>query len=412
MFNNLSEMMSPEMLSQRYTLYNQVRTLQPLVPVPNLNLWLAFDYAGVRTVLSDYERFSSDFNEFMSMEDGEALRLAMEETGSVGLANSLIATDPPVHPKLRNLITRAFTPKAVHKLEGWMEELTNRMVDEALMRGEMDFMQDLAWPMPVMVIAQMLGIPSDDREQFKRWSDQLVASSDLFFLGTEREAQDKSLSKKNNEEMRAYFREIIQLRRENPKDDLISALITAEIDGERLSEDDLLSFCMLLLIAGNITTTHLLGNAIQCFLEYPDQLALLRSDLSLIPGAIEEVLRFQSPVQAMMRVTLAEVQLGNVTLPAKQRVLAFIGSANRDEREFADAEQFVITRTPNPHIAFGYGIHYCVGAPLARLEAEVALRAFLTKVKHFERVDNTPLPLAEGFILNGVTALPLRLSAS
>lgn len=412
MFNNISAMLSPEMLSQRYTLYEQARAFQPVLPVPDLNLWLVFDYEGVRTVLSDYERFSSDFSKFMTLEGGEALRQAMDQTGSVGLANSLIATDPPVHRKLRNLITRAFTPRAVQKLEGWIEQLSNRMLDEALERGEMDFMQDFAWPMPVTVIAQMLGIPAEDRQQFKRWSDQLVASSDLFFLGTERDAQDMLQSRQNNEEMRLYFRDIIRQRREVPRDDLISALLAAEIEGEYLGEEDLLSFCVLLLIAGNITTTHLLGNAIRCFLEYPDELARLRADLSLTPRAIEEVLRFQSPVQAMIRVSLSDVQLGEVTIPANQRVLAFIGSANRDERQFPEAERFVITRDPNPHIAFGFGIHYCIGAPLARLEAEVALRAFLTRVKRFEPVGDAAPPLAEGFILNGVSSLPLRLFTS
>jgi cytochrome P450 len=286
------------------------------------------------------------------------------------------------------------------------------MLDRVVETGRIDLVRDLAYPLPVIVIAEMLGIPPEDRARFKAWSDDVVSSADRVILdrGAAGEVDDAAMSDDMAGTMRPYFQEIIARRRVEPRDDLISGLVAAEIEGERLTEHDVLSLCSLLLIAGNVTTTNLIGNAILTLLKHPEQLARLRADLSLLPGAIEEVLRYRSPVQFMFRVAAQDGELGGQKIRAGARVIAFIGSANRDEGKFAHANQFDITRSPNPHVAFGHGVHYCLGAPLARLEARVALTAILERLPDLARASKWPLPPTEALILNGVRQLPLRFT--
>ncbi|HET7559689.1 MAG TPA: cytochrome P450, partial [Limnochordia bacterium] len=268
-----------------------------------------------------------------------------------------------------------------------------------------DLIKELAYPLPVIVIAELLGIPKEDRDRFKAWSDRIVASADNVLGGAGGDSDEA------HQAMASYFHEVIAERRRRPQADLISALLAAEVDGERLDEAEVIALCWLLLVAGNETTTNLIGNAILSLLEHPDQLARLRAHPDWLPSAIEEALRFRSPVQAMFRITTGEVELAGQRIPAGNRVVAWIGSANRDEGKFQRAEFFDIAREPNPHIAFGHGIHFCLGSPLARLEARIALGTFLARYPHFERADDQPLEPAHGFIVHGVTSLPLHLGA-
>lgn len=389
-----------------YPLYWMLRRVKPIVNIGRYDLWFATRYDDVKRVLSDYEYFSSDFRRAFRPED------ELDPHEKV----SLIASDPPIHNKLRGLVTRAFTPRAVANLEGRIVELTHEILHPLLQDERMDLIGDLAYPLPVMVIAEMLGVPAKDRAQFKVWSDALVKSADQIF------AEREEISEAEREQMRnlpptlvggmgPYFKEIIAQRRADPKDDLISALVAAELDGEKLSEWDLLDFCSLLLVAGNVTTTNLIGNAVLTFLEHPEALAAVREDRSLLPGAIEEVLRYRSPVQFMFRISTAETELGGRVVPANQRVIALIGSANRDESKFPDANRFDIHRSPNPHIAFGHGVHYCLGAPLARLEAKVVLDIMLDKLQDWQRIGRGSLPPGDSVILNGVKSLPFSFKA-
>lgn len=255
---------------------------------------------------------------------------------------------------------------------------------------QMDFMHDLAIPMPIIVIAEILGIPLEDREDFKRWSDGIVTSDPIALQA-----------------MADYFRDLIQQRRGRPSHDLISDLIAAHEGGEKLSAQELVDFCIVLLVGGNETTTNLLGNAILCFDEYPKAFERLKNEPTLLPLAIEEVLRYRSSVQAMQRITTAETQLGNQTIPGAQIVTVWLGAANRDETQFEQAQTFVVDRDPNPHLAFGNGIHFCLGAPLARLEAKIVLSAVLDRLPNL-RVDPTAvLEFIPSHDVHGVKSLPV-----
>jgi cytochrome P450 len=410
MLNIQSIFQSPELLRNRYPLYAQMRQAQPVLNIPEYQLWLVFGYDDVRTVLSDYENFASDFRRASSML-GEAEFQALTQTGiNSGEGRSLIMSDPPVHRQLRDLVTRAFTPKAVEALEPRIQVLTNEMIDAVIDTGRLDLIKDLAYPLPVIVIAEMLGIPAEDREQFKQWSDLMVASADQFFVDVPE--REMNAQWEAGSQMRAYFRKIIAQRRTKPHNDLVSALIAAEINGQRLSEANLLGFCTLLLIAGNVTTTNLIGNAMHALLDNPQEMQRLRADLSLMPSAIEEALRYESPVQSMFRFAARDSEFHGQHIQRGDRIMAFIGSANRDESKFPDADKLDITRQPNPHMAFGFGIHYCLGAPLARLEGRIALTALLERLQNIERIDDKPLDLAKGLLLHGFTSLPLQFTAS
>ena len=384
-----------------YPIYWPMRRIRPLLNIPRYDVWMVYRYDDVKRVLTDYTNFSSDFR-----------RLFRPGEASPRMRADLISSDPPVHTKLRNLVNRAFTSRAVANLEPRIRQLTHEMLDGVVETGRIDLVRDLAYPLPVIVIAEMLGIPPEDRARFKTWSDEIVRSADRVIVDRDAagEHDDSDGPPDMAGTMRPYFQEIIARRRVEPRDDLISGLVAAEIDGERLTEQDVLSLCSLLLIAGNVTTTNLIGNAILTLLKHPEQLARLRADLSLLPGAIEEVLRYRSPVQFMFRVAAQDGELGGQKIRAGARVIAFIGSANRDEGKFAHANQFDITRSPNPHLAFGHGVHYCLGAPLARLEARVALTAILERLPNLARASKWPLPPTEALILNGVRQLPLRFT--
>ncbi|KPV41790.1 cytochrome P450 [Alicyclobacillus ferrooxydans] len=411
------DMFSPQLRMNPYPVYHLMRQAQPVMYMEQMHIWSVFRYADVRTVLSDYARFSSQYGQ-----SGVPDKSASAEARH---GSSLITTDPPRHTKLRSLVNRAFTPRAVEALEPRIKEIAHELIDQIVERGArsldgphgshgapghnsvhgtFDLVEDFSYPLPVIVIAELLGVPSSHRKQFKEWSDVVVASADNMIGGSNPD------SGRVHQEMAEYFHHIMAERRQEPKDDLISALLAAEEDNEHLSEADILSFCWLLLVAGNETTTNLIGNAVRTLLEHPDQYAMLTEDRSLIPGALEETLRYRSPVQAMFRVTTEDVTLADRTIPAGERVIAWIGSANRDEERFAQADRFDITRNPNPHIAFGHGVHFCLGAPLARLEARVALETILDRLPNLSRINDDPLEPARGFIVHGVTSLPLKFA--
>jgi cytochrome P450 len=353
--------------------------------------WNVFGYGDVQRVLSEHTTFSSEYG-------GQA--------GRDPLASSLINTDPPRHRQLRTLVTQAFTPRAVAQLGPRISQITHELLDRVAGAGEMDLVGDLAYPLPVIVIAEMLGIPTEDRDRFKRWSDAIVSGSDEGLAQTVGEGTNPHV------EMATYFMQMIERRRQEPQDDLISALLAAQIDGEHLSQMELLGFCILLLIAGNETTTNLIGNAILCLDEHPDALERLRDEPELWPSAIEEVLRYLSPVQSMYRVAKTDATLGDQEIRAGQFVIAWIGSANRDEVQFPAADTFDITRTPNRHLAFGHGIHFCLGAPLARLEASIALPAIVERLPNLKRRHEVPLRPMGGTIVFGTRNLPVTFTPS
>ncbi|MGH2458822.1 MAG: cytochrome P450 [Chloroflexota bacterium] len=372
--------------------YRKARDTEPVARDPKTGIWNVFRYQDVATVLADHRTFSSDFREVLP-------NLATFGEGNI------VAMDPPRHHQLRGLVSQAFTPRAIARLEARVEELTEELLDRTVDRAEVELVAELAYPLPVTVIAELLGVPAADRPRFKVWADALLEPGDA-------NPNDAVAMKKATDQIRnfhEYLGDHVADRRIRSRADLLGDLVTAEVDGQRLSDPEIVGFATILLLAGHVTTTALLGNAVLCLDEHPDAQATLRADPAAIPMAIEEVLRYRSPVAQTTRVTTAEVELGGQLIPARQLLNLWLLSANHDECQFDRPDEFLIGRHPNPHLGFGKGIHFCIGAPLARLESRIALDALLGRYSRI-RVDPAyPLePYADpGF--NGTRTLHLQV---
>lgn len=394
MFNPQS-LMAPRNMKERYDTYQALRHAMPVMPVPNTDLWFIFRYDDVRAVISDPTTFSSDFKVF-----GKEI-LAQNPDQALAL-QSLIGIDPPMHRKMRDLIARAFTPRVIEGYETKIRALVEGYLNAAIEKGSFDLIRDLGEPLPTQVIADTLGIDPAFQDEFRQASDTLLQADVSSGTG------EGALKAAQAEQVLIdYLSKLIEQRRESPQDDLTSALISAEVDGERLSNRDIIGFCELLLIAGNGTTTHLIGNMMLALMENPTEYARLREDPSLLPTAIEEALRYYSPAATVLRSATRDVTMGGQTIPAGSRIMPVLTSANRDETKFVDANRFDITRDPNPHIAFGNGIHYCLGAPLARLEARIAFEEILKRMNDLELHSSATLQVNPGMLINSLQALPL-----
>lgn len=373
-----------------YPLYDQMRRAAPALHVPPpSDLWMIFDYENVRRVVNDHDSFSS----CVPAPD-----------------NWFIFFDPPQHTKMRALISRAFTPKSVTNLEPRIREFSHELLDKGVVRGEIDLAAEYSAPLPMMVIAEMIGIPVEDWSRFRQWSDTILKIS-YSMRGMEADPEAATAMtgfRAVTVEMNEYVGEMIAQRRVTPRDDLLTRLVEAEVDGERLSQHDILGLFQLLVVAGQETTANLINNAVLCFIENPEQLALLRSSPELLPSAIEEVLRYRSPIQWVMRTPSREIALNGQVIPAGKLILAMLGSANRDPKQFRDPDRFDIQREPNPHIAFGHGIHSCLGAALARMESRIALSDLLARLNRLELASDEPWQPRKALHVHGPTHLPIR----
>ncbi|WP_437938082.1 cytochrome P450 [Sorangium sp. So ce341] len=378
-----------EMRRDPYPLYEQMRGSSPVLHIAPFDLWMIFDYEGVKRALTDHDAFSSAV------------------TPPTGKAPEwIVFSDPPRHTKLRGIVQRAFTPRSIAGLEPRIRELSRELLDQRIEHGAMDLVADYAGPLPAMVIAEMIGIPAEDRARFMRWSEAIVNLSHTL-SGGEEAARVVSEHAAVKEEMKAYVADLLEARRRAPEDDLLTRLVEAEVDGERLNEDELLNFFQFLLAAGTETTTNLIDNAILCLLESPAELARVQAAPDLVPSAIEEVLRYRSPLQMVFRETRRAVEVHGQTIPAGKLVLPVIGSANRDPQQFRDPGRFDVARDPNPHVGFGHGIHFCIGASLARLEARIALPDLLTRLRGLELASEEPWKPRKALIVHGPARLPV-----
>ncbi len=369
-----------------------------------LRVFSVFAYEDIQSILRDVETWSNSFPLDRQRDQGDEVLADLPPPG-------MLSTDPPEHTRLRSLVNKAFTPRITDRLEPRMHEIANELLDAALQAGEVDLVEALAYPLPVTVIAEIIGIPSEDRAQFKQWSDEAVASLGLVFLsGTSPEQIARQ--RKLVEEMRGYFIPLAEERRRAPREDLLTGLVQAEHEGSKLNHEEMLAMLVLLVVAGNETTTSLIGNTALELLAHPEAQSQLRRDPALLPDAIEEVLRFASPVQFDPRSATRDVELRGVKIARDDYVLCWLGSANRDEKVFERPWLFDIEREKNPHLAFGFGTHYCLGANLARLEAQVAIGTLLERTRSIERSGEGPLPLHPSPVFKAVTELPVHVVAS
>ena len=366
--------MSGAAMQDPYPLYRKLREADPIHRSRAAHGWVLFRHADCAAVLRD-PRFSADDRNRNTAE--QERRAAIEDGLADPEANRepiMLRSDPPGHTRLRAIVSKAFTPRAIAAWEPRVEEITHHLLDELVQRPRFELIREFAVPLPVTIIAEMLGVPSEDHTTFKRWSDHLVG-----FLDPAASPGPEVL-KQTVEEFGEFMGKIADERRREPRDDLLTALVQAEEAGNRLSENDLLSTLALLLAAGNETTSNLIGNSVLALLRNPQQTARIRAEPEAMDGAIEELLRWDSPVQFTMRIPTEDLDFEGHRFEKGQQIILVLGSANRDPGIYERAEELDLGRKENRHLAFGFGIHFCLGAQLARVEARVALGALLERL--------------------------------
>jgi cytochrome P450 len=406
---------SAEQRLNPFQFYVDMRHNNPVAYDDRNNIWAVFRYYDVQFILGDYTHFSSAVPVPTKLDANLQKEGNEEEEQKMPFSRpSLLKSDPPYHRTLRGVVASAFTPMIISKLEPRIENITHDLLNQVIEKGNMDLINDLAYPLTVTVIAELLGVPSQDRNIFRRWADKLLSSAGSQLIA-EHHGSAKNLVLIESE-MDDYFNAIIDKRTVNPESDLISNLIKAEADGHHLSREEILAFCTLILLAGHVTTVNLIGNTILSLLQNPQEFKKLRtSSPSLIPSTIKETLRYRSPVQALFRFTTQDITIGGAQkIPSGQGIIVWLGSANHDESVFPDPEKFDISRIPHAHshVAFGHGIHFCLGAPLARLEARVALKIILERLQNLELDESSieAIKPLDSLIFHGVSQLPLRFT--
>ena len=385
--------LSAEIAQDPYPGYAKLRERSPVHRSRLMNAWVFSRYTDVDTVLRDHRRFSNDPAKRHLNRRQQATLPAPDDY-------TLLFLDPPDHTRLRALVNKAFTRRAVNALEPHIRGLMNALLDAVDPAG-FDLMEAVAIPLPVIVIAEMLGVPPEDRDRFRTWSNRRARLLEPTFTSRER-----AVAMEAGDALDEYFVPIIRDRRADPADDIVSALARAEEEGDALTEREMLNMLRLLLVAGNETTTNLIGNGMLALLRNPDELQRLREDPGLIPGAVEELLRFDSPVQTDFRGALEDCEVNGSPVRRGENIVLLIGSANRDPAVFEDPDRLDIGRSESSHISFGRGIHHCIGAPLARLEGRIFLEVLLERFASIRLLDERPA-YRGGVVLRGLESLPV-----
>ncbi|MEY2474899.1 MAG: hypothetical protein QOG87_214 [Actinomycetota bacterium] len=391
----------PEFKKNPYPTYARLRAEDPVHESP-LGFLVMTRYADATTLLR-HPHGSSDNTK---SEAFNALVDAGDIDPEAAQRRPFLFMDPPDHTRLRGLVSKAFTPRSIEQLRTRAVQLADDLVAAMAGKDTVDVIADLAYPLPLTIISDMLGVPREDEERFRGWSHALARSLDPdFLLPPEAQAAREVAI----DEFADYFHELIDDRHRNPRDDMLTRLVEAEEAGDKLSENELISTCILLLVAGHETTVNLIANGLLALARHPDQRARLRDDPSLIKSAVEEVLRYDPPVQMTGRLALQDIVLPSTTLPEGGFAITLIGGANHDPEQFPNPDEFDIARTPNAHLAFSLGHHFCLGASLARMEGQVAINAFVQAFDRFE-VASDDLTYKDNLVLRGLTALPVSLS--
>ena len=394
---SLYHLLDPEVLANPYPLFKRLRTEDPVHWDPFLHAWVVTRYTDVVTVLLKYSADRTPTPEKLS-------EMGLSQLNPIArvMVQQMLFLDPPTHTRLRSLAAQAFTPARVEVLRSHIRDITNNLLDAVQDKGRMDVIADLGEPLPCIVTAEMLGVPVEDHLQLKVWSQDFAE-----MLGNFQHNPDRAVRILHSVEgMTAYFRSAMREQRLHPRGGLVSSMMNAEINGDRLTEEEVIANCIVTMVGGQETTTNLIGNGVLSLLRNPDQLEKLRADLSLIPSAVEELLRYEPPSQHTARLAPEDTVLGDKQIRKRQAVIAVMAAANRDPERFPAPDRLDITRQDNRHLAFGWAAHFCFGAPLARIEGQIALEAMLRRLPNLA-LDGGPLTWRSNLGLRGLTALPV-----
>jgi cytochrome P450 len=394
---SLFHLLDPEVLANPYPLYHRLRSEDPVHWDPFLHAWVVTRYEDVITV---FQRFLADRTP--TPEQLKTLGLAELTPLAEVMVHQMLFLDPPMHGRIRGLASKAFTARRVEALRTHIQEITNSLLDAVQDKGQMDIIADLAYPLPAIVTAEMLGVPTSDWQQLTAWSADFAQVLGNFQHNPDRAKQViQSLN-----EMCAYFRAAVAEHRQHPREGLVSAFIAVEQDGDRLTEAEIVANCIVTMVGGQETTTNLIGNGILSLLRHRDQWEKLKADLTLIPSAVEELLRYESPSQHTARLAPEDVTLGGKLIRKRQAVIAVMGAANRDPERFTEPDKLDIARQDNRHLAFAWASHFCFGAALARIEGQTAFETLLRRMPDMALTEE-PLHWRENLGLRGLTALPV-----
>jgi cytochrome P450 len=396
---SLYHLLDPQVLANPYPLYQRLRTEDPVHWDHYLHAWVVTRYADVVHV---FQRFSAD----RTPTPERLAAMGMEQLGPIAqvMVRQMLFLDPPQHDRVRRLAAIAFTPRRVEVLRSHIQDITDSLIDAAAARGEMEVMEDLANPLPAIVTAEMLGVPTSDHVKLKNWSQDFAEMLGNFQHNPDRAARVlRSLG-----EMTAYFRDAVRQQATSPTEGLVNALATAEVNGDRLTEDEVVANVIVTMVGGQETTTNLIGNGLLTLLRHPDEMEWLRDNLSsAVPAAVEELLRYESPSQHTARLAPADVELDGHLIKQRQAVIAVMGAANRDPERFPDPDRLDLTREDNRHVAFGWAGHFCFGAPLARIEGQIAFSTLLRRFPSL-RLATPEVTWRPNLGLRGLTRLPVR----
>ncbi len=397
---SLYQLLDPEVLANPYPLYHRLRSEDPVHWDPFLHAWIVTRYDDVVRVLHDFQADRTPTPQHLT-----DMGLSHINPIAAVMVKQMLFMDPPAHTRLRSLASSAFTPSRVEALRSHIQSIADRLIDAIADSGSMDVVADFAAPMPAIVTAEMLGVPTSDHLQLKKWSADFAE-----MLGNFQHNPDRvKLVLESLNDMLEYFRATVRELRVRPREGLVNALLTAEIAGDRLTEEEVIANSIVTMVGGQETTTNLIGNGLLTLMRNPDEMNRLRNDPSIIVSAVEELLRYESPSQHTGRIAPADVELGGRKIRKRQAVIAVMGAANRDPERFPDPDRLDLTRKDNRHVAFGWAAHFCFGAPLARIEGQIAFETILRRL-HNLTVASTALHWRENLGLRGLKALPITFT--